>query len=509
MQIAVIILSLLCAALAALAFVLIRRAGAISADLAATTLRAEQAESGLAEVRTERDALRAQAQTADARLRDAGSELARLAERLSGLDEQRRADSAASEQRLRETLASRDALHAQELASKASLHQSQLASVQQAQKSIEGKLAEFSQMMEKSFGQLAGNALEKSQQQLLELSRQRLAADRAEAATDIERRREAVDKLIAPIAETLRKTDEKLAAMEQARTGSYATLSEQVRAMQTEGAALRQETARLVRSLREPQIRGRYGEVQLKRVAELAGMRPYCDFKEQDHTINDAGQALRPDMIVQLPNGRELVIDAKANLKPYLDAMEATSPQDVETHLRRYADGIVEQATKLARKDYYQQYKGSPDFVVMFLPGDQFLDAALSRRPDLLESAAAQNVLLASPASLIAMLRAVAVGFREQRLAQEAEALLELGRTLHERARVAFEHVSKLGDSLETAVKKYNEFCSSYESRLEPTLRQFEAAGVRGSKDLPELSPVVVRPRTLALPDAPATRADA
>ncbi|MFN8729364.1 MAG: DNA recombination protein RmuC [Planctomyces sp.] len=509
MEIAVIVLSLLSAALAALAFVLVRRSSQSAALLAGMTQRAEEAERAAADFKAERDALRAQAALAGDRIAQANAEAARLNARLAALDEQRRADSAAAEQRLRESLASRDAIHAQELASKASLHQAQLSSVQQAQKNVESKLAEFSQMMEKSFGQLAGAALERSQQQLLELSRQRLAADRAEAATDIERRREAVDKLIAPIAETLRKTDEKLAAMEQARTGSYATLSEQVRAMQTEGAALRQETARLVRSLREPQIRGRYGEVQLKRVAELAGMRPYCDFKEQDQTINDSGQALRPDMIVQLPNGRELVIDAKANLKPYLDAMEATSPQDVETHLRRYADGIVEQATKLARKDYYQQYKGSPDFVVMFLPGDQFLDAALSRRPDLLESAAAQNVLLASPASLIAMLRAVAVGFREQRLAQEAEALLELGRTLHERARVAFEHVSKLGDALESAVKKYNEFCSSYESRLEPTLRQFEAAGVRGSKDLPELAPVVVRPRALALPDAPGGRTEA
>jgi DNA recombination protein RmuC len=354
--------------------------------------------------------------------------------------------------------------------------------------------------MREAFRAMSAESLSKSAQDFLKLAEQRLSAQHKDGAAEIERRRIAVEQLVKPIEETLKKTGEHLAAIEKERTGAYSGLVEQVRAMSEGNTRLRDETGKLVRALREPQVRGRYGEIQLKKVAELAGMRPYCDFVEQETTRGEDGAAMRPDMIVKLPNGREVAVDAKANLKPYLDAMEATEPERVEAALKAFADGIAMQAAALARKGYWKLYDGSPEFVVMFVPGDQFVDAALSRRPDLLEFAANLRVLLASPSSLIAMLRAVHIGYQEHRLAEDALILRDLGSELHERMTTAMGYVSKLGGALNTAVERYNEFVGSYERRLEPTLKKFEEAGVKSGKELPEVPQVVVRARGVAGP---------
>ncbi len=207
----------------------------------------------------------------------------------------------------------------------------------------------------------------------------------------------------------------------------------------------------------EPHVRGRYGEIQLKRVAELAGMSGFCDFAEQDQTRGSDGAPLRPDMVVKLPSGRCVVVDAKTNIQAYLDAINAPTPGEADACLDRFARHVAEQAIALAKKKYWAQYDGSPEFMVMFIPGDQFVDAALTRQPEILERAAEQGVILASPATLIGLLRAVAVGYAEERLAQQASELLVMGKDLHERFAKAMEHAAKVGGALNRAVESYND----------------------------------------------------
>ncbi len=350
--------------------------------------------------------------------------------------------------------------------------------------------AQRAEQMKAAFAALASSTLRESTSEFLKLAGEKFGAVQQESVAALEARKREVERLVLPIAETLKRADEKLGALEKQRAQSEGELRAQMEAMGRAGVELRSETQKLVKALREPQVRGRYGEVQLKRVAELAGMRGYCDFVEQSQTVDAEGNAKRPDMIVRLPNGRELVVDAKANLKPYVDAMEAGNPEEVEACLRRFADGVLSQAKKLSAKGYFAEYEGSADFVVMFMPGDQFVDAALSRRPELLDVAASHNVIIASPSSLIAMLRAVAVGFREASLAEKAEELFSLGRELHERAATAMEHAGRIGKAIEAAAKSYNDFIGSYESRLRPTLEKFEEAGVKGVKGLPAVKVV-------------------
>lgn len=369
---------------------------------------------------------------------------------------------------------------------------------EQMKDALRKQLLDANATMSEKFGALASQVLTDARAELVKIGDEKLKSQTTIAAQDIEQRKQAVERLLQPIAETLKKTDEKLAAMEKERTASYSELRTQVQQMAQGSEALRGATEKLGRALRDPKVRGQYGEIQLKKVAELAGMRAFCDFTEQSSTTDSDGNRLRPDMIVKLPNKREVAIDAKANLKPYLDAIEATDPAQVEAFLKTFADGIATQASLLAKKGYWKHYENAPEFVVMFVPGDQFVDAALSRRPDLLEVAASQRVLLASPSTLIGLLRAVHVGFQEQTLAEEAMELRRLGAELHERASVAFEHVGKLGKALSNAAEHYNKFVASYEQRLEPTFRKFEESGAKSAKELPQVEVVSTQLRLTA-----------
>lgn len=362
------------------------------------------------------------------------------------------------EQARRELIATEERLNA-EIAHAEAVAKEKLESVEREKLAMKDQLEKFEGKFREVFGALAADALKVNREQFIALAEQKFEAKRS-----------AVDDLVKPIAETLKRTDAKLAVIEQA------------------GTELRSETGKLVRALREPQVRGRYGELQLRRVAELAGMAGYCDFTEQDQTRAADGSALRPDMIVRMPSSRVVVVDAKTNIQAYLDAAGAATPDEAEKHLDRFARHVSEQATALARKKYWSQYDGSPEFVVMFIPGDQFIDAALARQPELLERAAEQNVILASPSTLIGLLRAVAVGYKEEQLAAAAEELRELGKELHERVATAMGHAVRMGKNLGQAVDAYNDFVGSYEKRLEPVMRKFEEGGVKGSKELPDVA---------------------
>lgn len=381
---------------------------------------------------------------------------AQLTEQLEGEKNAHQQTRSRMERELNDKLNAQHERLTAEIAHVEQLAQEKLDAVHRERDAIKSELSKFEAKLREAFGALAADALKANQTQFLALAEQKFEAKRS-----------TFDDLVKPIADTLLKTSAKLAVIEQA------------------GTELRNETGKLVRALREPHVRGRYGELQLRRVAELAGMSSYCDFAEQPTTRDADGNALRPDMIVTMPSSRTVVVDAKTNIQGYIDAMSADTPEEAERHLERFARHVSEQATALAKKRYWKDYDGSPEFVVMFIPGDQFIDAALRRDSDLLNRAAEQGVILAGPATLIGLLRAVAVGYREQQIARAAEELRDLGKELHERVAVAMGHAAKLGKSLSSAVESYNDFVGSYEKRLEPVMRKFEESGVKSSKDLP------------------------
>lgn len=368
---------------------------------------------------------------------------------------------------------------------------------EQMKEALGKQLQDVNASMTDRFRALASQVLTDARAELVKIGDDRLKNQTTITQQDMDQRKEAVERLLRPIAETLAKTDEKLAAMEKDRTASYSELRTQVQQMAQGSEALRGATEKLGRALRDPKVRGQYGEIQLKKVAELAGMRAFCDFTEQSSTTDSDGNRLRPDMIVKLPNKREVAIDAKANLKPYLDAIEATEPAQAEVFLKAFADGIANQAALLAKKGYWKHYENAPEFVVMFVPGDQFVDEALSRRPDLLEFAASQRVLLASPSTLIGLLRAVHVGFQEQTLAEEAMELRRLGMEFHERAANAFENIAEVGRAISKAAGAYNDFVASYRSRLEPTLKKFDDGQTKSKKPLPQVDVVSTQLRLM------------
>lgn len=352
--------------------------------------------------------------------------------------------------------------------------------------------------MKEQFKSLAADALKDTSQQFTAYATQALTTQNQKAASELEQRKTAIDNILKPISETLEKTQTRLAELDKNRVSTQATLEEQVKMMRDASTRLSDETKRLGEALRKPDVRGRYGEMQLRRVAELAGMVEYCDFATQTTIETADGSRQRPDMVVKLPTGRHIVVDAKTNIQSYLDALNAPSTDVAEQHLSKFAQHVAQQSTDLGRKEYWKNFEGSPDFVVMFVPGDQFLDAALARQPDLMETAWSRRVMLASPATLIGLLRAVAVGYREETLAKAAEELRSLGREFHDRFATAITHIAGVGKNLEQATKVYNDFVGSYETRLLPTLRKFEANDVRGKNNIPELKSVDTLPKSLA-----------
>jgi len=339
-----------------------------------------------------------------------------------------------------------------------------------------------------SFEAIGGKSLRTNQEALSKFLTDRLKdADKLSQA-ELDERKVAIEALVKPISETLGKTQEQITQ-----------LGERVKASGESNVSLREETARLTKALSRPEIRGQYGEIQLRRVAELAGMTGYCDFTEQVSVRDEDGQLQRPDMVVTLPNDRIIVVDAKANINAYIEAVNATSDVERESQMDRFGRHMTEQVKKLADKKYWSLFDGnSAEFVVMFVPGDHFIDAALARNPDLLDLAAQRGVIMASPSTLIGLLRAVHVGWREQSLTEQAAELFELGKELHDRAATAFEHAGKLGDSIRMSVERYNKLVGSIDTRMMPTLKKFEDAGAKSGKGLIEPKRVEGAPRELA-----------
>jgi DNA recombination protein RmuC len=340
---------------------------------------------------------------------------------------------------------------------------------------------------------LSATALKENNQIFLDLAQSALARQLDAARNDLTQRSQAVETMLAPIREALNRYDQQVLALERAREKAYGELRHQLQSLGETQDLFRKETGRLVKALRQPHVRGRWGEITLKRVAEMAGLQAYCDFFEQPTASGDRGR-LRPDMLVRLPGGRLLLVDAKVPLTAYLDALETTSDEEREAHMDRHAQQVASHIQQLSAKSYWAHFDPTPEFVVLFIPGENFFSAALSRNPGLIESGVQKNVILATPTTLIALLKAVAYGWRQEQAAANAETVCRQGRELYERLQVMARHMDQMGKALQSCVQHYNRMAGSLERRVLTAARRFEDLGV-----VADAEPSLTAPRSVDL----------
>ncbi len=370
----------------------------------------------------------------------------------------------------------------------------------QAQEKI-AFLDEAQKKLSDTFKALAFETLKNSNTSFLELAKTQLEKFHEAAKGDLEKRQTAIDELVKPVKESLVKVDSKLQEIEKTRLEAYTGLSEQVRSMRETQDLLRSETSNLVQALRRPEVRGRWGEIQLRRVCEMAGMLEHCDFLEQQNINTEEGR-LRPDLIIRLPGDRTIVVDAKTPLDAYLSAIEAPDEETRNSKLKDHARQIRNHVQMLGRKKYFEQFDHSPDFVVLFIPGEVFYTAALQQDPELIEAGVSERVLITSPTSLIALLRAVSYGWRQEKLAENAREISDLGRNLYDCLAKLTEHFAKVGERLDQAVKAYNQALASLENRVLPGARKFKELGAASTAgDIDRLQPVESPVRQIQAPE--------
>src|SRR5579862_8187237 len=351
--------------------------------------------------------------------------------------------------------------------------------------------------LQNAFKALAADALNANSSSFLRLAEEKLKRFQSEAQGDLEIRQKAVADLVAPVRESLTKVDAQIQQMEKERMDAYGGLRQQVQSLISTQKELQSETGNLVRALRTPNVRGRWGEIQLRRVVEIAGMLSYCDFAEQETVTGESGR-LRPDLVVKLPGGKNVVVDAKTPLQAFLDAFETTDEETRRACLANHARQVRDHMNTLSGKKYWEQFDSTPEFVVMFLPGETFFSAALEQDSGLIEHGVLSRVIPASPTTLIALLKAINYGWNQEKLARNAQQISALGRELHERLRLLAQHITSVGTGLDRAVESYNKAVGSLESRVLVSARKFAELGASVADDIPELEPIETTARALS-----------
>jgi len=350
------------------------------------------------------------------------------------------------------------------------------------------------------FSELANKSLKSNSENFLRLAEQNLGLQQEKANRALSEREQAVENLVKPIREALKQSQEQMAELEKSRREAYGGIHSQLETMQLSHKSLAQETKNLVNALRRPEVRGRWGEITLRRLVELAGMVEHCDFQEQVHVAGSEG-SIRPDMIVRMPDQRELVVDVKTPLDAYLEAVEAPDDAKKKHALKRHARNVRDHIRKLSGKSYWEQFSRSPEFVILFIPGDQFLSAALSEDPDLIEYALSQQIILATPTSFVALLKAVSYGWSQISVAENAKEIRQLAEDLYGRLTTFVGHLNKLGRQLASSVDHYNRAVGSLERKVLPGARKFVELGIRPKKEIETLQTLEALPRKLAEAD--------
>ena len=359
-------------------------------------------------------------------------------------------------------------------------------------KSVEDKLntmEEARQQLTNTFGALSSKALKENNEAFLKLAEENLNKHRNQAINELDKKEKAIEHLVKPIHDALKKTEQQIQDMEKERKHADGSLHQHLKDMASTQVSLQNETRNLVQALRRPEVRGQWGELTLKRLAELAGMVEHCDFYEQENIETDAGRQ-RPDMIVRMPDGRMIVVDVKTPLDAYLNAIEAQDDITRNKEMIRHARNVKNRINELANKAYWTQFKNSPDFVVLFIPGDQFLTGALDHEHNLIEYALTKQVVLATPTSLVALLRAIAYGWRQEQLAENAEKIREVGEELYHRLATFTGHLQKLGKNLDNSMKAYNSAVGSFDSRILPGAQKFKEMGISEKKVIEDIQQI-------------------
>jgi DNA recombination protein RmuC len=378
------------------------------------------------------------------------------------------------------------------------------ARLQEAQVNLEEQkklLDEAQRKLADTFNALAAEALRSNNQAFVVLAKSTFDTIQAQAKGDLETRQKAIEGMVAPLRESLERYEKQIQEMERVRQSAYGGLEQHLKQLASEAEKLQQQTGSLATALKGgPQVRGRWGEMTLRRVAELAGMSEHCDFTEQETLTSEAGRQ-RPDMIVNLPGGRRIAVDAKVPLQAYLDAAAAGSEEDRQKNLARHGELVRKHMNQLAVRSYWEQFDPAPEMVVLFLPGESFFAAALEQDRTLIEDGMEKRVILATPTTLIALLRAVAYGWRQEQLERNARAISDLGKQLYDRLRTFVEHFEGVGSALHRAIENYNKAVGSLESRVLPSARRFKELGAATGAEILEAEPVDESPRALAAPE--------
>ena len=360
-------------------------------------------------------------------------------------------------------------------------------------------LNESREQLKESFTALSKSVLDANSESFLQLAQQKLGLFESRAQANLTEKEKSIENLLKPVNAALEKTEKQLSSIEKERKEAYGSITTQLQMVTEAQQGLQSETKQLVRALRRPEVRGQWGELTLKRLAELAGMVNHFDFEEQVRADLGDNKSLRPDMIVRMPEQRELIVDAKTPLDAYLSAIEADEPAQREAHLQHHARKVRERMKELASKSYWEQFSQSPDFVILFIPGEQFLTAALDYDKQLLEDAFANRVILSTPTTLVALLRSVAYGWQQARMSQNAEQIRDLAQDLYKRLNTFAGHLQKVGKNLDDSVSNYNKAIGSLERQVLPNARKFPELGVQTKEEIPLIDEIDKKTRDVPL----------